>query len=136
MTPEVLNIGMLAILALLIFFMFRNGQKRKKQMEELRSKIMPGAEVMTNFGLFGTIVSIDLDTNKTVLETSPGVTIVLHSQAIARVVEDETALPAAPQTQLNEDNAEFVGEPEFGERTNDDRNPGDEPRPGDEPTGR
>ncbi|MDP3208881.1 MAG: preprotein translocase subunit YajC, partial [Rhodoglobus sp.] len=54
-----LTIGMLAILAVLIFFMFRNSRKRKAQQEELQSKIQPGAEIMTNFGLFGTLKSVD-----------------------------------------------------------------------------
>ena len=54
-----LTIGMLAILAVLIFFMFRNSRKRKAQQEELRTQIVPGAEVMTNFGLYGKLISLD-----------------------------------------------------------------------------
>lgn len=80
--------AMLAILAVLIFFMFRNGQKRKKDLAALRSSIVPGATVMTNFGLFGSIVSIDENENKTQLEIAPGVVVGVHSQAIARVVDD------------------------------------------------
>lgn len=112
---------MLAVLALLIFFMFRNGQKRKTELAKLQEQVVPGAEVMTSGGIFGTILSIDDENNKVLLETTPGTVLTVHRQIINRVVEDtvaeETAPEAeAPRVQLNEDNAEFVGEPEFGER--------------------
>ncbi|MCP2030820.1 preprotein translocase subunit YajC [Okibacterium sp. HSC-33S16] len=89
-----LTIGMLVILAVLIFFMFRNGQKRKKDQEALLSKVVPGADVMTTFGLFGTILEMDDDTNKVLLETSPGTVLTVHRQAIAKVVEDEPVVAA------------------------------------------
>ena len=89
-----LTIGMLVILAVLIFFMFRNGQKRKKDQEALLSKVVPGADVMTTFGLFGTILEMDEDTNKVLLETSPGTVLTVHRQAIAKVVEDEPVVVA------------------------------------------
>jgi preprotein translocase subunit YajC len=95
---------MLAILAVLIFFMFRNGQKRKRDLESLQSKVVPGAEVMTNFGLFGTIVSIDEDDNKVELDISNGTVVTVHRQTIARVVDD--AEPALVENEpLSEDSA-------------------------------
>ena len=42
---------------------------------------------MTNFGVFGTILSIDEDENQVLLETSPGTVLTVHRQTIARVVE-------------------------------------------------
>lgn len=84
-----LTIAMLAILAVLVFFMFRNSQKRKREQANLQSKVVPGANVMTNFGLFGTILSIDDEDNKVELQTSPGVVLTVHRQTIARVVDDE-----------------------------------------------
>lgn len=84
-----LTIVMLGILALLIFFMFRNSRKRKADLEMLQDKMVPGAEVMTNFGLFGTLVSVDDETNVATIETSPGSTVRVHRQTLARVVEDE-----------------------------------------------
>ncbi|MGV8969416.1 MAG: preprotein translocase subunit YajC [Microbacteriaceae bacterium] len=81
-----LSIAMFAILAVLIFFMFRNSQTRKKQQEELKSQIVPGVEVMTNFGLFGTLVSVDEFSNVAELETSPGNIVRVHRQTISKVV--------------------------------------------------
>ncbi|WP_243696042.1 preprotein translocase subunit YajC [Labedella phragmitis] len=95
---------MLAILAVLIFFMFRNGQKRKRDQEDLQSKVVPGAEVMTNFGLFGTIVSINEDDNKVELDIARGTVVTVHRQTIARVVDDVEPVMAATES-VSEDSA-------------------------------
>jgi len=79
--------------AFLIFMMFRGRKKAQKQQEQLRSQLEPGSEVMTNFGLFGTVVAINPEDNKVTLEISPGTTATVHSQAIAKVVP--AAAPAA-----------------------------------------
>ncbi len=92
-----LTIVMLGILALLIFFMFRNSRKRKADLELLQEKMVPGAEVMTNVGLFGTLVSVDDDTNVATIETSPGSTVRVHRQTLARVVEDEPVIDDADE---------------------------------------
>ncbi|MEI5582965.1 MULTISPECIES: preprotein translocase subunit YajC [unclassified Agromyces] len=106
------TIIMLAVLAVLIFFMFRNSRKRQQEMRDLQSKVVPGAQVMTNFGVFGTILSIDEDENKVELESNPGTVLTVHRQTIARVVEAVEA-PVAGATPVVE------GEPEFGERADE-----------------
>ena len=111
MTFDPFTIIMLAVLAVLIFFMFRNSRKRKADAEQLQSKVQPGAKVMTNFGVFGTILSIDEEENQVLLETSPGTVLTVHRQTVAHVVE-----PAAA-----DENTESLGdEPEFGERVGDE----------------
>ncbi|GHD39779.1 preprotein translocase subunit YajC [Mycetocola manganoxydans] len=118
MILDPLSIGMLAILAVLIFFMFRNGQKRKKDIEEKQTKIVPGAEVMTNFGVFGTILSVNEE--KVQVETSPGNVLTVHKQTIVRFLDEEVAPEVeedvvADDEQINEDHPSFTTEPEFGE---------------------
>ena len=108
MTFDPFTIIMLAVLAVLIFFMFRNSRKRQADARELQSKVAPGAKVMTNFGVFGTILSIDEDENQVLLETSPGTILTVHRQTVARVVE--------PKADVVEETAAVDGEPEFGER--------------------
>ncbi len=85
---------MLAAFGLLIFMMMRGRKKAAKAQEQIRSNLAVGAEVMTQFGLFGTIASIDTDENKIVLEVSPGSFVTVHSQVVAKVVAPEEA--AAP----------------------------------------
>lgn len=136
-----LTIGMLAILAVLIFFMFRNSRKRKAQQDELRTQIVPGAEVMTNFGLYGTLISIDEISKVAELEVAPGNVVRVHSQTIAKVVSDEAGEAGEPRSveeamaianreaeerdgvKLNEDTAIPVTDPEFGELADDVKNP-------------
>lgn len=117
-----LTLVMLAVLALLVFFMFRNGRKRKKDQEALQATMVAGADVMTNFGMYGTIVSIDEDENKVALEIAPGTIVNIHRQTIARVVtpvidEPEADDDESATDELSEAPAdEKVAEPEFGER--------------------
>ncbi|GAA4366625.1 preprotein translocase subunit YajC [Agromyces bauzanensis] len=114
MTFDPFTIIMLAVLAVLIFFMFRNSRKRQADARELRTKVQPGAKVMTNFGVFGTILSIDEDENQVLLETSPGTVLTVHRQAVARVVEPVAAASATEVEPVAGD-----GEPEYGERVDD-----------------
>ena len=142
MPIDPLTIGMLVILGVLIFFMFRNSRKRKAQQEELAAKIVPGVEVMTNFGLFGTLKSVDEVSNVAEIETSPGNIVRVHRQTLAKVVTaDENADPSAPRSveeamaianreaeeresaKLNEDTAIPLEEPAYGERVTEDKKP-------------
>jgi preprotein translocase subunit YajC len=103
MAFDPLTLIMLAVLAMLVFFMFRNSRKRQKDQAALQATMVPGAEVMTNFGMYGTIESIDEEANKVALEIAPGVVVEIHRQTIARVVdavepEDESDDSAPDET--------------------------------------
>lgn len=111
---------MLAVLAVLIFFMFRNSRKRQRDAASLQEKMVVGAEVMTNSGVYGTLLSIDEEANQVMVETTPGTVLRLHRQTVARVVEHEVA--DVDDTEMN-DTSE-VDDPEFGERFEHDENDG------------
>jgi preprotein translocase subunit YajC len=111
-------------LAVFVFFQFRSSRKRTKETAARQAAIAPGVEIMTNYGLYGTVLSIDEDTNMALIETTPGTVLKIHRQTILKAVEDET--PEVSETEsdsdtasvaaLNEDSAIVVGDPEFGER--------------------
>lgn len=84
---------MLLVFGFLIFSMFRRSKKAQQQQQELRSSLEPGVEVMTTMGLFGTVVSVDTEENKAVIELSPGNTATVHLQAIGKAVEPAAAAP-------------------------------------------
>jgi preprotein translocase subunit YajC len=120
-----LNVGLFALLAIVIIFMFRNSRKRRRDMEELQEKMVPGAEVMTQTGIFGTLVSIDDETNQAIIETTPGTKLRVHRQVLARVVEPEVEEPAddaaesgSRRVKLNEDSA-IANDPQYGERVDE-----------------
>ncbi|MCU1404853.1 MAG: preprotein translocase subunit YajC, partial [Glaciihabitans sp.] len=65
---------------------------RKAAAEDLKSQIVPGAEIMTNFGLFGKLLSVNEVTNEAEVETSPGNVVRVHRQTIAKVVTHTDAV--------------------------------------------
>jgi len=121
-----LSLALIAIAGVLIVFMFLSSRRRKRDAETMRQKIVPGAEVMTSQGIFGTLLSVDEDKNEAIIETTPGTKLRVHSQTIAKVVED--IVPVAddaadePRAMLNESSVEPMADPEFGERS-------DKPKP-------
>lgn len=80
---------MIGALALLILFMVRNSRKQRQMQQELQEKLVPGAEVMTSFGLYAHVVSIDDDTNIAIIDAGGGTLLRVHRQTLTRVVEDE-----------------------------------------------
>ena len=132
-----LTIAMLAVLAVLVFFMFRNSRKRKADAEALRQQIVPGAEVMTNFGLYGKLVSMDEVTKVAELEVAPGNIVRVHSQTIAKVVdavvdtdgvvvsgeprsvEEAMAIANREEAEREAAKAKDQAEPQYGERVDE-----------------
>ncbi|NYF16124.1 preprotein translocase subunit YajC [Microbacterium sp. AK009] len=92
------NYGLILLLAALLVFMFwssrRRLQKQKAEQEQRARQTVPGAEVLLQGGLYGTIVSYDADNldQPAVVEIAPGVSIKVHSQAILRVVNPTDVL--------------------------------------------
>lgn len=113
-TGQLLFFGL--IIVVFVVFMFRNGRKRQRDQLALTQGLKPGAEVMTTFGVFGTIESVDETENRIVIRTSPTSELTIHRQAIGRVV---TATTDTAGTELNGDPVvldDAAAAPEFGER--------------------
>lgn len=116
--PDPMTIVMFALIGLLIFFMFRNGRKRQAQMQELQSKMVPGAEVMLQSGIFGTIVSMDDEDNRATISTGTS-TLVVHRNAIGQVVTP------ADVPEMEEESVSLApdDDPAFGERLTSNETP-------------
>lgn len=115
MPMEFLLFGLLAVL---LVFMIFNTRKRTKAMkaeqEEKATKTVPGAKVLLQGGIYGTIVSYDpedLDT-PALVEIAPGTIIDVHSQAILRVVEPKDAIVESPVDEIEEPAADAPVAPE------------------------
>ena len=145
---------LVALLVVMVFFMWRNSRKRKAAAQEAQSAMVPGAEVMTSFGLFGRLVAVDELTNSAALEISPGNVVKVHRQTLVKVVDPaavpsdtprsvEEAMEIADREQrereakIERDISELSGdsleEPRFGERITDtkaaeDGDEGDAPK--------
>ena len=91
---------MIAMMALLAWMMFSAQKRQRKQVEALqamRRALVPGDQVMTGSGVYGTVVSTDFENNKLQLQIAEGVVITASMNAILNLVEDEA--PAAPLTE-------------------------------------
>jgi preprotein translocase subunit YajC len=121
MLEDPLSLALIAIAGVLIVFMFLSSRRRRRDAETQRAKIVPGVEVMTSQGIFGMLISVDEEKNEAIIETTPGTKLRVHSQTIAKVVDDpapvaDEAVADEPRAQLNESSATPMTEPEFGER--------------------
>lgn len=107
-----MNILLFVLLGVFIFMMFRRNKKAQQQQAQLQSQFAPGVDVMTSFGLFGRIVSMDEAENKVVLELSPGNLATVHRQAVTKVVE----APAAEDTVVDvpDDASSLSAQPQAG----------------------
>ncbi len=125
------NYGLLILLGLLLVFMFwsqrRRGQRMKAEQEAKARQTVPGAEVLLQGGVYGTIVAYDaenLDAPAEV-EIAPGTVIKVHSQAILRIVSPIEAEPTdAPEI-------ESIDDPEIAETSSSDApevDPSDAPK--------
>lgn len=99
-------------LGLFIFMMFRKQKKVQNQLQDQRSQMLPGTHVMTQFGLYGTIVSIDQENNKAVLELSPGNTATVHTQALTKVITESE--PVVAESSQVPDDASSLTHPQAG----------------------
>ncbi|MFC0581102.1 preprotein translocase subunit YajC [Micrococcoides hystricis] len=93
--PDFFTIILLVGAGLLLFMMFRKSKNAQAEQVKMRSTLEPGTRVMTQFGLFGEIVSVDSDNSEVILELSPGNFATVHLQTISRVIDAEEATVAA-----------------------------------------
>ncbi len=101
-----ISLFMIAILGLLIFFMIRNSRKQRKTQEELAEKLKPGAEVMTSFGLYATVVSLNDETNVATLDVGNGVTLNVHRQTLTKVMDEEQSADESEKESSASDSAD------------------------------
>ena len=74
---------MVAIIAIMWFFMIRPQQKKQKEIQKFRNSLTVGQEVVTIGGLHGTIKSIA--DNTIVLKVATGVDLTFEKSAIVPV---------------------------------------------------
>ncbi len=124
--PDLTLILLAGLLVVMIFFTWRSSRKRKADAEEMQTKLQPGAEIMTQHGIFGTLISLDDEKNEAIVETTPGTQLRVHRQVIVRVIDPEE-LEHADDDVVDETDVDTpvesdelpaeTTEPEFGERT-------------------
>jgi len=135
--------GLIILLLVLLVFMFwssrRRMQKQKAEQEEKARQTVPGAEVLLQGGLYGTVVAYDgenLD-QPAIVSIAPGVEIKVHSQAILRVVSPTEGFVTEDDfISAEESEAEYeagVADGEISSISDDQKRARDERRDNDQP---
>lgn len=84
---------MVAIFAIMWFFMIRPQQKKQKEIRKFQNALQEGTKVVTGGGIYGTVRKVDLTTNIIDLEIAKGVTIHVDKNY---VYADTASNPATP----------------------------------------
>ncbi len=114
MNSQIIIIAVFAVL--LIGFMIYSSRRNRSRQADLRSKIVPGVDVMTNFGLFGKLLSINEVTNVAEIETSPGTIVRVHRQTLSKVVTPEELAPATGDSPRSVEEAMAIANREQADR--------------------
>ncbi|WP_085529547.1 preprotein translocase subunit YajC [Kocuria massiliensis] len=88
---------MLVVVVVFLVLPMRRQKKMRAQMAERQESMVPGTRVMTQFGVFGTIVSVDRPNNRAVIEVAPKTEITVHLGAVTTVLDDNGQIPGTPE---------------------------------------
>ncbi|NUL61019.1 preprotein translocase subunit YajC [Brevibacterium luteolum] len=69
----------------MLFFLFSSRKKQKARQESIKSNLVPGAEVMTTFGVYGTVLTVSPEDHIVTIESGPGTVLRIHQQAIGHI---------------------------------------------------
>ena len=84
-------IMMVAIFAIMWFFMIRPQQKRQKEIQNFQNSLQVGTEVVTGGGIYGTVKKIDLATGIIEVKIADGVVIKVDKAYVFK--DNQSAMP-------------------------------------------
>ena len=82
-------IMMVAIFAIMWFFMIRPQQKKQKEIRKFQNSLQTGDKVITNGGIYGVVRNIDLATGKVEIEIARGVNITVDKGFLFKDVDQQ-----------------------------------------------
>ena len=81
---------MVAIFAIMWFFMIRPQQKKQKEIQKFQNQLTEGTQVITGGGIYGTVKSVDLTKNTVDVKIARDVVITVEK---SYVFQDMANLP-------------------------------------------
>lgn len=111
------NLLMILLMATAVIVLFvlptRRQKKLQNELKQRQDQLGPGTAVMTNFGLFGTVKSVDRDEQFALLEIAPGTVAKVHLSTVTTILDEErndlTEDPAGSLRASSADNATTSG---------------------------
>ena len=73
---------MVAIFAIMWFFMIRPQQKKQKEIQQFQNSLQEGTQVITGGGIYGTVKSIDLAKNTVDVKIARDVVITVDKGSV------------------------------------------------------
>jgi preprotein translocase subunit YajC len=103
------NTSLLPIIIIVVIFMLiymtMTRRSRARRSAQMQTNLVPGAQVRTTSGMYGTVTSI-VDNNDVMVEVAPGVNIRMVQRAVVPLQQDaSTGMPPgqAPETPADQD---------------------------------
>ena len=75
-------IMMVAIFAIMWFFMIRPQQKKQKEIQKFQNELTEGTEVVTGGGIHGTVKSVDLTKNTVDVKIARDVVVTVEKSSV------------------------------------------------------
>lgn len=82
---------MVALFAIMYFFMIRPQQKKQKEIRNFQNALQEGMDVVTGGGLYGKIKKVDLAGGKIDLEIAKGVVVTVDKNYVFKDVPGTTS---------------------------------------------
>ncbi len=83
-------IMMVAIFAIMWFFMIRPQQKKQKEIQKFRNAILPGTDVVTAGGIYGRVKEVKDEENALIIEVAHDVKIKVDRNSVYATAPTET----------------------------------------------
>ena len=84
-------IMMVAIFAIMWFFMIRPQQKKQKEIRNFQNSIESGTKVVTGGGVYGEVKNVDLAAGKVEVEVAKGVVVTVDKNYVFAAAQDMPA---------------------------------------------
>lgn len=85
-------IMMVAIFAIMYFFMIRPQQKKQKEIRSFQNSLKEGSRIVTGGGVYGTVRRIDFAANKVEVEIAKGVVVTIDKGSVFADVASTAAV--------------------------------------------
>ena len=113
----------LIVVLFMIVYLTMTRRNRARQAQQMQSTIVPGAQVRTTSGMYGTVTSVE-DNDDVMVEVAPGVNIRMMRRAVVPVPQDAATGTGPVSDPSPEPPAESTSDDEHESRS-DDWNPQD-----------
>ncbi|GAA1046438.1 preprotein translocase subunit YajC [Rothia amarae] len=87
------SLFMILLMGIFVVMLFilpaRRQRKVQQELKQRQDQLVPGTRVMTNFGLFGSVVEVNRDENYVLLNIAADTVVKVHLSTVTTLVDEE-----------------------------------------------